>query len=66
MMLAHAARCSPAPQGTCAYVDADLRDPTRILGQAKCTLDPSRPVAVFPLAVLHLIPDADDPASSPP
>jgi S-adenosyl methyltransferase len=43
-------------------VDADLRDPTRIFGQAKCTLDPSQPVAVFLLAALHLIPDADDPA----
>ena len=41
MMLVQAARCSPAPQGTCTYVDAGLRDPTRILGQAKCTLDPA-------------------------
>ena len=43
-------------------MDADLRDPARILGQAKCTFDPSRPAAVFPLAVLRLIPGADDPA----
>ena len=64
LVLAHArALLTSTPRGTCAYVDADLRDIPRILSQAKRTLDPSQPVAVLLLAVLHLIADADGPAS---
>src|SRR5215472_6133378 len=50
------------PQGACAYVDADLRDPDKILAVAADTLDFARPVAVMLVAVLQLIDDADDPA----
>jgi S-adenosyl methyltransferase len=50
------------PPGRCGYVDADLRDTAALLGQASRTLDFSRPAAVLLLAVLHFIPDADDPA----
>ena len=50
------------PQGACAYVDADLRDPAKILAAAGGTLDFSQPVAVMLVAVLQLIDDAGDPA----
>jgi S-adenosyl methyltransferase len=48
--------------GRCGYVDADLRDTAALVGQASRTLDFTRPAAVLLLAVLHFIPDADDPA----
>src|SRR5689334_11171929 len=50
------------PQGRCGYIDADLRDPAAILAQASATLDLAQPVAVLLLAILHFLPDADDPA----
>src|SRR5262249_6046514 len=64
LVLVHArALLTPAPQGVCDYVDADLRDPAGILAQAAATLDFAQPVAVLLLAVLHLLPDADRPAA---
>src|SRR5262249_52798579 len=50
------------PQGACDYIDADLRDPVGIVTQAARTLDFTQPVGVLLLAVLHFIPDTDDPA----
>jgi SAM-dependent methyltransferase len=50
------------PQGRCGYLDADLRDPATILARAAATLDFTRPVAVLLLAIVHFLPDADDPA----
>jgi len=50
-----------ADPGTIDYIDADLRDPEKILGVAARTLDFDRPVAVMLIAVMHLIVDADDP-----
>jgi SAM-dependent methyltransferase len=47
--------------GTCAYVDADVRDAATVLDQAAKTLDFTQPVAVLLLAILHFLPDADDP-----
>ena len=44
-----------------AYLDADARDVATILGQASRTLDFGQPVAVLMVAVLHCIPDADNP-----
>jgi hypothetical protein len=49
-------------EGSCDYLHADLRDTARILKEAHRALDFSRPVAVLLLAVLHFIPDKDDPA----
>jgi hypothetical protein len=49
------------PDGRCAYMDADFRDPAAILAGAAETLDLSDPVAVMLLAILHVIPDSDDP-----
>jgi SAM-dependent methyltransferase len=48
-------------RGAVDYIDADLRDPDMILGEAAQTLDFSRPVAILLFAVMHLIADADDP-----
>jgi S-adenosyl methyltransferase len=63
IVLSHAqALLKSSPEGVCAYIDADLRDPEKILAAARDTLDFARPVAVMLVAVLQLIDDADDPA----
>jgi hypothetical protein len=51
------------PQGRTAYIDADLRDIDAILGSPDLqrTLDLSRPVGLLLIAVMHFIPDEDDP-----
>ncbi len=62
IVLAHArALLTSGPDGETAYVNADIRDTDRILAEASRTLDFSQPVAVMLLAVLHFVPDADDP-----
>jgi DNA-binding XRE family transcriptional regulator len=62
MVLAHArALLASGPEGSCDYLDADLRDTGYLLRAASRTLDFSQPVAVLLLAVLHLIPDAGNP-----
>ena len=61
-VLAHArALLTSSPEGATDYIDSDLRDTSTILARAAGTLDFSRPVAIIMMAVLHLIPDADDP-----
>jgi SAM-dependent methyltransferase len=60
IVLTHArARLTGAVNGPTAYIDADVRDPARILNDPELlkTLDLSRPVAVLMIAVLHFIPD---------
>jgi hypothetical protein len=59
---ARALLSSTTPEGTCAYVDADLRDPEHILAEAAHTLDFTQPVVILLLAILHFIPDTEDPA----
>ena len=62
MVLTYArALLTSSPQGACDYIDADLREPGKILARASQTLDLGRPVAVLLIAVLHFIPDEDDP-----
>ncbi len=64
IVLAHArALLTSGPVGKTAYVDADLRDVGTILSSAdlRQTLDLSRPVALLLIAVMHFIPDGDDP-----
>ncbi|MBV9092432.1 MAG: SAM-dependent methyltransferase [Streptosporangiaceae bacterium] len=62
VVLSHArALLTSTPEGKTDYLQADLRDPEAILSAAARTLDFSRPVAVLLLAVLHFIPDSDDP-----
>jgi hypothetical protein len=52
---------SAAPDSRVAYAGGDLRDTREILGAAARTLDFSRPVAIVLPAILHRIPDDDDP-----
>ena len=62
VVLAHARAFLVAREpGSTDYIDADLRDPERILGQARKTLDFSQPVGLLLVAILHAIPDEDDP-----
>jgi hypothetical protein len=63
LVLTHArALLTSTDQGTCGYVDADLREPQTIVAQAAQTLDFTQPVAILLLAVVHFVADADDPA----
>jgi hypothetical protein len=48
-------------EGATAYINGDLREPEDILLRAAVTLDPGQPLAVLLIAILHLIPDEDDP-----
>ncbi|GAA3388854.1 SAM-dependent methyltransferase [Cryptosporangium minutisporangium] len=63
LVLVHArALLTSSPEGATDYVDADARDPARILQAAAATLDFSRPVAVMLIGILGHIPDEDNPA----
>ncbi len=61
IVLAHARALLTSRTGTTAYIDADIREPGKILAEAAKTLDFGQPVAVIMLAVLHVIGDEDDP-----
>ncbi len=62
IVLAHArALLTSAEPGTTSYIEADLRDPGKILKHAARLLDFTQPVAVMLVAVLHLISDDDNP-----
>jgi S-adenosyl methyltransferase len=62
VVLAHArALLVSGGEGATAYIDGDLRDTDRILAEAAELLDFSQPVAITLLAILHAIPDEDDP-----
>jgi len=58
LVLAHArALLTSSPEGVCDYVEADLREPEKILAEAARTLDFAQPVALLLLGVLHHISD---------
>ncbi|TDB90561.1 SAM-dependent methyltransferase [Actinomadura sp. KC216] len=60
LVLVHArALLTSTPQGACKYIEADLREPDKILEGAAETLDFGKPVAVMLLAILQFIPDFD-------
>lgn len=62
IVLAHAqALLKGNPAGAVAYLDADLRDPEKILGDAARTLDFSQPVGLLLLGILHNVGDEYDP-----
>ncbi len=62
VVLSHAqALLTSSPEGVTDYLQADLRDTGTILAGAARTLDFGQPIAVMLIAVLHFIPDADDP-----
>jgi hypothetical protein len=52
-----------ADTGNTKIVLADLRDPQRIVAEARAFLDFTRPIALLLVAILHFIPDHDDPAA---
>ncbi|HEY7264997.1 MAG TPA: SAM-dependent methyltransferase [Trebonia sp.] len=51
------------PEGSCAYVQADIKNPEYILAHpaTRATLDFGRPVALIFAAVLHFFPAEDEP-----
>ncbi|GAA2141336.1 SAM-dependent methyltransferase [Actinomadura napierensis] len=58
LVLAHArSLLTSAPEGATDYVDADLRDPGRIIAEASRTLDFDRPVALMLLNILGHVAD---------
>jgi heme exporter protein D len=61
IVLRHAeALLDSTPEGVTDYVEADVRDPARIIEQAGETLDFTRPIALSVVALLHFVPDEDD------
>ncbi|MEU3661594.1 SAM-dependent methyltransferase [Streptomyces sp. NPDC032940] len=63
LVLTHAeALLTSTEEGACAYIDADVRDPDRILAEAAKTLDFDRPVALTMLGIMGQISDDDRPA----
>jgi S-adenosyl methyltransferase len=64
VVLAHArALLTSSAAGATAYVDADLRQPEKILDapELRSVLDFSQPIAIILVATIHFIEDADDP-----
>ncbi|WP_344952410.1 SAM-dependent methyltransferase [Actinomadura miaoliensis] len=61
MVLAHA-RALVKPDEGVTYIHSDIRDVDTVLKGARGLLDLSRPVALLAIAVLHFVPDEDDPA----
>ncbi|MGH3382099.1 MAG: SAM-dependent methyltransferase [Actinoallomurus sp.] len=64
IVLAHAkALLTGTPEGRTAFIQADLREPEKILDHPTTheVLDLDRPLALMLVAVLHFIPDSDEP-----
>lgn len=62
IVLTHArALLTSTPEGACQYIEADVRDPVKILDEAAETLDFTQPVAIMILMTLQYIPDEDNP-----
>jgi hypothetical protein len=64
IVLTHArALLTSTPAGRTAYIDADLREPDKILNHPDLltTLDLDRPVGLLLIAILHFITDDEDP-----
>ncbi|WP_127503952.1 SAM-dependent methyltransferase [Actinoplanes solisilvae] len=63
LVLTHArALLTSDPRGATDYIDADVRDPEKILNAARNTLDFSQPIAVMMIGILGHVSDADGPA----
>ena len=61
LVLVHArALLTSTPEGACDYIDADMRDPGKILAEAERTLDFAQPVAVTMLGVVIFVEDDQD------
>ncbi|WP_073952601.1 SAM-dependent methyltransferase [Streptomyces kebangsaanensis] len=62
IVLAHAdALLRSTPEGKCAYLDADVRDPRKILAEAAHTLDFDRPVGLMLLNIMGQLSDNEEP-----
>lgn len=67
IVLAHArALLTSTPEGRSAYIEADLREPAKILADPalNATLDLSQPVALMLVGILHFLPDEMEPGRS--
>src|SRR4051812_8373979 len=65
LVLVHArALLTSSPEGVTEYIDADVREPGKVLAAAAETLDFSRPIALMMLGILGNVADEDQP--SPP
>ncbi|WP_328540232.1 SAM-dependent methyltransferase [Streptomyces sp. NBC_00344] len=49
------------PEGATDYIQADVRDPGAILDHARKFLDFDRPIALSLIALMHFVPDDQDP-----
>ncbi|MFD4814891.1 SAM-dependent methyltransferase, partial [Streptomyces sp. NPDC058418] len=49
------------PEGVTDYIEADVRAPQEILDHARGLLDFDRPIALSLIALMHFLPDDDDP-----
>jgi O-methyltransferase involved in polyketide biosynthesis len=61
VVVSHGRALLTSRDGQTEMVQADLRDIETIIAAAGKTLDFSQPIAMLLIAVLHFIPDADDP-----
>ncbi|THA71510.1 SAM-dependent methyltransferase [Streptomyces sp. A0958] len=50
-----------SPEGVTDYLDADVREPEKILAHARTVLDFDRPVALSLIALMHFLADKEDP-----
>jgi hypothetical protein len=58
LVLVHArALLTSSPEGATDYIDADARDAEKVIGEARRTLDLTRPVALIMSGILGHIPD---------
>jgi len=65
LVLVHArALLTSSPEGKCAYIHADLREPEKIISAPATleTLDFTRPIALILAAIVHFLLPEDDPA----
>jgi hypothetical protein len=61
LVLVHArALLASAPGGATAYIDADLRDPERIVRGAAQTLDFERPIALMLMGIVEFLTDDEE------
>ncbi len=62
IVLRHAeALLHSTPEGSTTYIQADVREPGKILAAARDILDFGQPIALSLVALLHLVADEDDP-----
>jgi S-adenosyl methyltransferase len=64
LVLSHArALLTSSDEGATAYIDADVRDPEKILTDpaVRSTLDWSQPIALQLVAIMHFVEDREDP-----